>query len=76
MHHDYSASTAVADKKCAHVVTEFVTKHGNPFEPENSNKLINIVTNSQTDHESSTFLAAVFKTGRRCVSKLLPDLVS
>ena len=41
LHHNYSTSTTVADKKCVNAVIDYVTKHGNPFDPENSNKLTN-----------------------------------
>ena len=37
MLHDYSTSTTVADENCVNADIEYVTKHGNPFDMENSN---------------------------------------
>ena len=63
LHHDCSTSTTVTDEKCVNAVIEYVNKHGNPFDRENSNELTNIVTKSQIDHESSTFLQQCLKLG-------------
>lgn len=64
LRHDYSIRTTVADKKFVNGVIQYVTKHGNPFDRENSNELSNIVTNSQIDFESSTFLCQCLKLGK------------
>ena len=63
LHHHFSTSTTVANEKCVNAINEYVTKHENPFDPENSNELTNMITNSQIDHESSTFLQQCLKLG-------------
>ena len=72
LHHDYSISTTVGEEKCVNAVIEYVMKHGNPFDLDNSNKRTNIITNSLLIQH---FLATVFKAGRKCIPKLLPDSV-
>lgn len=56
LHHDYSPSTTVAGEKCVNADIEYVCKKGISFDPENSNELTSIVTNSKINLESSAFL--------------------